>query len=96
MKGGFYAFGGLEDDVGGGNEPSMFGPGGAYYCSKCGPHYVASYINYPFELLGNLTGGLNFEAANHFVMPPHADIQGFVLALPPARFHDRRGSRRRS
>jgi hypothetical protein len=82
VKGGFYAFGGLTDDVGGGNKHSMFGPGGAYYCPKCGA-YVASYINYPFELLGDLTGALNFEAVNHFVIPPDADIQGFVLALPP-------------
>jgi hypothetical protein len=81
-KGGFYAFGGLRDDVGGGNKPSMFGPGGANYCAKCGG-YVASYINYPFELLGDLSGGLNFEGVNHFVKPPDADIQGFVLA-PPA------------
>jgi hypothetical protein len=82
VKGGFYAFGGLQDDVGGGGKPSMFGPGGAYYCSKCG-NYVASHINYPFELLGDLTGGVNFEAVNHFVIPPDADIQGFVLAPLP-------------
>jgi hypothetical protein len=82
VRGGFYAFGGLNDDAGGGNKPSMFGPGGAYYCSKCG-NYIASYINYPFELLGNLTGGLNFEAVNHFVIPPDADAQGFVLTPSP-------------
>ena len=82
VKGGFYAFGGLDEDVGGGNRPSMFGPGGATFCSKCG-NYVASYINYTFELLGNLTGGLNFEAVNHFVIPSDADIQGFVLTPPP-------------
>jgi hypothetical protein len=53
---------------------SMWGPAGPYI-PMFGPADrpnlppnsppVAPYINYPFELLGDLTGGRNFEAVNH-------------------------------
>jgi hypothetical protein len=54
---------------------SMWGPAGPYLPWIWGPADrpnlprdsppVAPYINYPFELLGDLTGGLHFEAVNH-------------------------------
>jgi hypothetical protein len=86
VKYGFYYFYASKDDGEGGNKPSMLGPGGAYFvngasgCSHCGPPYFASYYNYPFELLGDLTGGLRFDAMNHFVIPD-ADTPGLVLFL---------------
>jgi hypothetical protein len=47
----------------------MFGPGGLHVCRPISPDYPKSYcafyINYPFELLGDLTGGLRFEAVYH-------------------------------
>jgi hypothetical protein len=53
---------------------SMLGPAGPY-TPMSGPHDrpdlprgsppVAPYINYPFEVLGDLTGGLHFESVNH-------------------------------
>ena len=88
MNHGFYYFYASKDNGEGGNQPLMTGPGGAYYvkgaanCSNCGPPYFASYYNYPFELLGDLTGGLRFDAMNHFVIPD-ADTQGLVLFLSP-------------
>ncbi len=61
---------------------SMWGPRGAQFvpdhriipggspagCQNCG-RVTYPYLNYPFELLGSLTGGLGFEAVNH---PPPA------------------------
>lgn len=79
----------------------MWGPGGAYFvhdytimtpggnpsgCQNCGSVFV-SYLNYPFELLGNLTGGLHFQAVNH-AQPskPGQSTQGSVFSAknPPA------------
>jgi hypothetical protein len=85
VKYGVYYFYSSKDDGDGANKPSMLGPGGAEYvkgagCSNCGPPYFASYYNYPFELLGDLTGGLRFDATNHFVIPD-ADTPGLVLFL---------------
>lgn len=88
VKNGFYYFYASKDDGEGGSNALMMGPGGAYYvkaasgCSNCGPPYFASYYNYPFELLGDLTGGLRFNAMNHFVIPD-ADTPDLVLFLSP-------------
>ena len=88
VQNGFYYFYASKDDGEVGNKPLMVGPGGAYYvkgassCSNCGPPYVASYYNYPFEVLGDLTGGLRFDAMNHLVAP-NADTLGLVLFLRP-------------
>ncbi|HKE27422.1 MAG TPA: hypothetical protein VKB88_33940 [Bryobacteraceae bacterium] len=81
----------LKDD--GGNQLSMFGPGGAYFvkgatrdfpsgCGNCGS-YFASYYNYPFELLGDLTGGRRFDAKNHFVIPEGDIPPGLLLSVGP-------------
>jgi hypothetical protein len=64
---------------------SMFGPGGLHVCRPVSPDYprsyCASYINYPFELLGDLTGGLRFEAVYHpRTVIPGEEIQGYWLA----------------
>ena len=40
----------------------------------------ASYYNYRFELLGDLTGGLRFDAMSHFVIN---DTPGLVLLSSP-------------
>jgi hypothetical protein len=88
VKNGLYYFYASKDDGDGGNKPSMLGPGDAHFvngaagCSKCGPPYFASYYNYPFELLADFTGGLRFDATNHFVIPD-ADPPGLVLFLSP-------------
>ena len=64
---------GFDGDGRSGPRKSMWGPGGPY-SSIFGPAGssprpeappFAPYINYPFELLGDLTGGLHFEAVNH-------------------------------
>ena len=67
---------GFQDD---GSPRSMWGPDGVTFvhdytimvpggnpsgCQNCGSLFVR-YLNYPFELLGNLTGGLRFQATNH-------------------------------
>jgi len=80
---------------------SMWGPGGAYFvhdytiqipggnpsgCQNCGSLFVR-YLNYPFEVLGNLTGGLRFEAVNHTPPSnPGETTQGLVKSAkhPPA------------
>ena len=80
---------------------SMWGPGGSYLvhdytimipggnplgCQNCGS-LVVHYLNYPFELLGNLTGGLRFEALNHAPpRKPGESTQGVVISAknPPA------------
>jgi hypothetical protein len=51
--------------------------------SKPPPNYppIAPYINYPFELVGDLTGGLHFESVNHS-QPLGESGQRFVLANP--------------
>jgi hypothetical protein len=85
-KNGFYYFYASKDDGEGGNKLSMLGPGGAYYVkgatggSNCGTPYFGSYYNYPFELLGDVTGGLRFNALNHCVKPD-ADTTGLGLFL---------------
>ena len=72
---------------------SMWGPSGPY-TPPWGPADrptlpanappVAPYFNYPFELLGDLTGGLHFEAANHS-QPLGDSGQRFVAdAMHPA------------
>ncbi len=88
VKNGFYYFYASKDNGDGGNQPFlMIGPASASYvksesgCSNCWP-YFASYYNYPFELLGDLTGGLRFDAMNHFVIPD-AGTPGLVLFLVP-------------
>ncbi len=87
VKNGFFYFYPSKQEEAGGNKLSILGPGGADFvngasgCSNCG-HYFASYYNYPFELLGDLTGGLRFAAMNHFVIPD-ADTPGLVLFLFP-------------
>ena len=86
---GFYYFHASKDDGEGGNKPLplMVGPGGAQYvksgsgCSNCVP-YFATYYNYPFEILGELTGGLRFDAINHFVTSAD-DTPGLLLLLHP-------------
>jgi hypothetical protein len=92
-------YGGVNDDRPLG---SMWGPGGAYFvhdytimipggnpsgCQNCGSLFVP-YLNYPFELLGNLTGGLRFEAVNHAPpSKPDEPTQGLVLsAKNPPRY----------
>jgi hypothetical protein len=88
-RGGFFYLYRSTDDGDGANKPSMFGPGGAYYvkgassCSSCGTPYFASYYNYPFELLGDLTGGLRFDAMNQFVIPDPDTPPGLVLFSLP-------------
>ncbi|HKE25462.1 MAG TPA: hypothetical protein VKB88_24050 [Bryobacteraceae bacterium] len=72
-----------KQEQAGGNQLSMLGPGGADFVKcrsgNCG-HFFASYYNYPFELLGDLTGGLRFDAMNHLDIPD-ADTPGLVLFL---------------
>ena len=71
VKGGFYYFYiGLKDDGDGVNQLSMLGPGGVSLGQgrQGGLPYFGSYYNYPFELLGDLTGGLRFDAMNHAVL----------------------------
>ncbi len=69
-----YGYDGLWDEWGDSNGKSMWGPAGPYLTiwgpadrpnlpSDAPP--VARYFNYPFEALGDLTGGLHFEAVNH-------------------------------
>ena len=81
VKYGFYYFYvGLKNDEDRGNKLSMLGPGGVYL-GKGGPlPYFGSYYNYPFELLGDLTGGLRFDAMNHVAIP---DADAPPLALSP-------------
>ncbi len=71
---------------------SMFGPGGLQLFCRDGtqsPYCYgvrrALYINYPFELLGDLTGGLRFEAVYH---PPIVapEEPGFALTDAPTAF----------
>jgi hypothetical protein len=63
---------------------SIWGPGGLHRCRPQSPEcpgMSAPYINYPFELLGDLTGGLHFEAVNHSPpVTPGENAQGFMLA----------------
>ncbi len=63
---------------------SMFGPAGIHYCHPITPDCPGSsalYINYPFELLGDLTGGLSFEAVYHpQTVRPGQEIPGFRLS----------------
>lgn len=69
-----YGYDGLWEEWGDANGKSMWGPAGPYL-TIWGPAGrpnlprdappVALYFNYPFELLGDLTGGLHFEAVNH-------------------------------
>jgi hypothetical protein len=88
VKNGFYYFYPSKHEDEGGNKLSMLGPGGAFFvnggsgCSNCG-RYVGSYYNYPFELLGDVTGGLRFDALNHHFVTPDADTPGLVLSLSP-------------
>ncbi len=83
VKGGFfYFYVGLKNDEDGGNKSSMLGPGGVYLGKGSGLPYFGSYYNYPFELLGDLTGGFRFDAMNHFVIPD-ADTLGLALFLFP-------------
>lgn len=69
-----YRYDGLWEEWGDSNGKSMWGPGGPYRtiwgpADRPNPPQnappVARYFNYPFEVLGDLTGGLHFEAANH-------------------------------
>lgn len=94
-KYGVYYFYSSKQEEAGGNKLSMFGPGGAYFvngatshypsgCGNCGRRF-ASYYNYPFELLGDLTGGLRFDAMNHGVIPD-GDTPGLVLLSSPDRY----------
>lgn len=57
-----------------GQRRSMWGPAGPYspLWKPADPHNPfpgspppAPYINYPFEIIGDVTGGLHFEAVNH-------------------------------
>jgi hypothetical protein len=88
VKNGFYYFYSSKDDEDGAKKP-MLGPSGANYvkgvsgCPNCGPPYFGSYYNYPFELLGDLTGGLRFDAMNHLVIPDAETPPGLVLFLSP-------------
>jgi hypothetical protein len=64
---------------------SIWGPGGLLACQPLSPdcprNLRSLYINYPFELLGDLTGGLRFEAVNHSQpVTPGENAQGFALA----------------
>ena len=83
VKGVYYFYPSKQEEAGG-NQLSMFGPGDTYFvnsqtsnypsgCSNCG-HRFASYYNYPFELLGDLTGGLRFDALNHLVINDTPDL----------------------
>jgi len=86
VKNGFYYFYSSKDDGEPGNKLPMIGPGGATHvggsggCSNCGTLYVASYYNYPFESLGDLTGGLRFDAMNHLAAPD-PDTPGLAMFL---------------
>jgi hypothetical protein len=66
-----------------GQRGSMFGPGGIHYCRPVTPDCPgpsAPYINYPFERLGDVTGGLRFEAVYHpQTVKPGVEIQGYWL-----------------
>jgi hypothetical protein len=66
----FFAY---DREARNGPRKSMWGPAGPYF-SIFGPAGStlrpeepprAPYVNYPFELLGDLTGGLHFESVNH-------------------------------
>ena len=91
VKNGFYYFYPSKQEDFGGNKLSMLGPGGVFFvnggsdCSNCG-RYVSSYYNYPFELLGDVTGGLRFDASNHHSVAPYADTTGLVLAPRPDEY----------
>ena len=73
---------------------SMFGPGGLQLFCRDGTQNPgcygvkrALYINYPFELLGELTGGVRFEAVYHPpTVTPGEDGPGFVLSAAPTTF----------
>lgn len=73
---------------------SMFGPGGLQLFCRDGAQNPncygvrrALYVNYPFELLGDLTGGLRFEAVYHpSTIAPGEDGPGFVLSGAPTVF----------
>ncbi len=87
VKNGFYYFYNSKDDDGDdANKPSMSGQGEVYFAKSasgglnCGPPYMGSYYNYPFELLGDLTGGLRFDAMNHCVIPG-SDTPDLALLL---------------
>jgi hypothetical protein len=74
---------------------SMWGPGGAQLvpdhrmipggnpagCQNCG-RVTYPYLNYPFELLGSLTGGLCFEAVNHAPPAEPGATGGFTTDQP--------------
>ena len=80
----FYFYTGLKRDEDRGNKPSMLGPGGLYLGKRL--PYFGSYYNYPFELLGDLTGGLRFDALNHLFVTPGADTPGLVLSPRPDEY----------
>ena len=67
---------------------SFWGPGGLSACQPLSPDCLRNlrslYINYPFELLGDLTGGLRFEAAKRSQpVTLGENTQGFALADAP-------------
>ena len=83
VKNGFYYFYiGLKNDEARGNGLLMSGPGGVYLGKTGRLPYFGSYYNYPFELLGDLTGGLRFDAMNHLVIPDE-DAPPLALFLFP-------------
>jgi hypothetical protein len=88
-----FVDGGTEPVRDDGSLTSMWGPAGAFFvhdyriipdgnpagCQNCGD-LIAPYLNYPFELLGGLTGGLHFEALNHAPpRKPGGPTQGVVF-----------------
>jgi hypothetical protein len=84
----YYFYRSLREDQETATRLLMLGPGGAQYaknaasgCSSCGVPYFGTYYNYPFELLGDVTGGLRFDAVNHFVTPGNDTPPGLVLFL---------------
>jgi hypothetical protein len=83
---GFFYFYPSKDEGEGGAKALMVGPAGAQYvkngaaCSNCGAPYYASYYNYPFELLGEVTGGIRFDAMNRFTASA-LDTPGLLLLL---------------
>jgi hypothetical protein len=99
---GFYFYPSKQEQMGDvGKLLSMFGPGGANFvkgatraypsgCGNCG-NYFASYFNYPFELLGDLTGGRRFDANNHNVIP-EGDIPPGLLISEGLHLYSMTGS----
>jgi hypothetical protein len=63
-------------------------------CQNC-RDLIAAYLNYPFELLGSLSGGRRFEAQYHGppAEPDKPARLGGLWNEPPPVFYERPGKR---